>query len=144
MKKIKFAIYLILICILSVNIAEKSFANEYYQAMQQAFQQIKNESMSYYRSIENCTPSTHQDGMFVIEGQNGGYCNIKQYMIVGSQKHPYQNCKMPMNEAKAYAQEKIRELENGAFNYDSSNDKLNNYCKSVHQTIHFQNSTYSY
>ncbi len=124
----KLVICLSIICAIMVSIGKIAYADEFGDAMQRAFQELKQQNLAYYKNIGNCTPGSYQDGMLVIQGQNGGYCIIKQYMKVNNQKHPYKECKMPMNEARAYAQEKINELENDGFSYNSSTDKLNNYC----------------
>ena len=108
-----------------------AFADDFSNAMKQMFEQIKQESIPYYKNLENCTPFSYQNGMQVIEGQNGSYCYMKTYMMVNDQKYPFTECKIPMNVVKSYAQEKINELEQGSFSFDSSNDKLNSYCTNV-------------
>lgn len=140
----KLLISLGIICAITVSVGKTAFADEFADAMQQAFQEFTQQSLAYYKNIENCTSGSYQDGLFIIEGQSGGYCHIKQYMLINNQKYPHLTCEVPMNEARAYAQEKISELENGGFSYNSSTDKLNSYCTQIHNTIQIENGTISY
>ena len=144
MQKIKLLICLSIVCAITVISGKSALANEYSTAMQQAFQEFKKESLYYYKSLESCKPSSHSNNLFIIEGQRGGYCNIKQYMLINNQRHHYLTCKPPMNEVKSYAKEKIDELNRGVFNYNSATDKLLKHCTQVHNTIHTQNGTISY
>ena len=141
MNKTKFIISLGLLCLIFTITSKYAFADDFGEAMQAAFQQFKQETMSFYTKLGNCSAYSNSDGLYIIEGQNGGYCNIKKYMLVNNQKYLYKDCKVPMNEIKIYAEEKINELENGGFNYDSSTDRLNHFCTPVHHTIETQNGS---
>ena len=144
MNKTKFIIFLGIFCLFFTITSKFALADDFSEAMKEAFQQFKKESLSFYTSLGNCTAYSTPDELYIIEGQSNGYCNIKQYMLINNQRHHYLTCKPPMNEVKSYAKEKIDELNRGVFNYNSATDKLLKYCTQVHNTIHTQNGTISY
>ena len=144
MQKMKLLISLSIICVVTLTIGKTAFADDFGAAMQLAFEEFRKESLNYYQNLENCKPGSYSDNLFVIEGQSGGYCNIKQYMLINNQRYPHLTCKPPMNEVKSYAREKITELNKGGFSYNSATDKLLKYCTQVHNTIHNGDVTISY
>lgn len=141
MNKTKFIISLGIFCLFFTITSKFALADDFSEAMKEAFQQFKKESLSFYTSLGNCTAYSTPDELYIIEGQSNGYCNIKQYMLVNNQRYQHLDCKVPINEVKVYAEEKINELENGDFSYNSSTDRLNQFCTPIHHTIENQNGS---
>lgn len=96
--------------------------------------EIKNAKIQmkkYLTSLGTCSPGSFEKGMTVIKGQRNNYCYIKQYIYVFDEKVPYRNCKMSMNEIRAYAREHIAMLDSGRFVYNSDTDKFERSCKFI-------------